>query len=72
MRPRRVRIDAVEVLGYRWPEATLRVVCGKGTYIRSLGRDLGVALGTGGHLAALRRTAIGEYEVAEGGAVGGV
>ncbi|MEM6459278.1 MAG: tRNA pseudouridine(55) synthase TruB [Planctomycetota bacterium] len=63
MRPRRVRIDAVELRGYGWPVARLRVVCGKGTYIRSLGRDLGVALGTGGHLASLRRTAVGDCRV---------
>jgi len=63
MRPRWVRIDAIEVLGYDWPTATIRVTCGKGTYIRSIGRDLGVALGTGGHLSALRRTAVGPYRV---------
>lgn len=63
MRPRWVRIDAIELLGYDWPTATIRVTCGKGTYIRSIGRDLGVALGTGGHLSALRRTAVGRYRV---------
>ena len=61
--PRRVRIDAIEVLAYEWPTVTIRVTCGKGTYIRSIGRDLGRALGTGGHLAALRRTAVGPYRV---------
>ena len=63
MQPRQVRIDAVELLGYAWPIARVRVVCGKGTYIRSVGRDLGLALGTGGHLASLRRTAVGPYRV---------
>ena len=63
MRPRWVRIDAIELLAYDWPTATIRVTCGKGTYIRSIGRDLGVALGTGGHLAMLRRTAVGRYLV---------
>lgn len=63
MRPRQVRIDAVDLLDYAWPVARIRVVCGKGTYIRALGRDLGVALGTGGHLASLRRTAIGPHRV---------
>lgn len=61
---KRVRIDAVEVLGYAWPMLEVRVRCGRGTYIRSLARDLGVALGTGGHLAALRRTAVGPYTLA--------
>lgn len=63
MRPRFVRIDAIELLAYDWPTATIRVTCGKGTYIRSIGRDLGVALGTGGHLASLRRLAVGEFRV---------
>ena len=63
MKPRFVRIDAVELVDYAWPIATIDVTCGKGTYIRSLGRDLGVALGCGGHLASLRRTAIGPFTV---------
>lgn len=60
-----VRIDAIEVLRCSWPEVELRVTCGRGTYIRSLARDLGVALGTGGHLASLRRTRVGPYTLAE-------
>jgi tRNA pseudouridine55 synthase len=46
---------------YEWPLADLFIHCGKGTYIRSLARDLGVALGVGGHCAALRRTAVGPF-----------
>jgi tRNA pseudouridine55 synthase len=61
--PRKVRIDRIELLGYRWPMAVVRVVCGKGTYIRSLARDLGRALGTGGHVAGLRRLAVGGYDL---------
>jgi len=61
MPTRTVRIDAIERLDYTYPELTLRITCGKGTYIRSLGRDIGTALETGGHLASLRRTAVGEY-----------
>ncbi|MCH7924642.1 MAG: tRNA pseudouridine(55) synthase TruB, partial [Planctomycetes bacterium] len=45
-----VRIDAVDVLEYTWPTLTLRVSCGRGTYIRSLARDIGTRLGTVGHL----------------------
>ncbi len=60
---RRVRVDAIEVLGYAWPRLELRVTCGRGTYLRSLARDLGVMLGTGGYLTALRRTAVGPYSV---------
>jgi tRNA pseudouridine55 synthase len=63
LKARTVRIDAVELLDYGWPIARLRVVCGKGTYVRSIGRDLGIALGTGGYLTALRRTAVGGYRV---------
>ena len=60
---RPVRIDAIDPLRYAWPLLTLRIACGKGTYIRSLARDLGTRLGTGGHLASLRRTAVGPYTV---------
>jgi tRNA pseudouridine55 synthase len=60
---RRVRIDAIEPGRYDWPELELTVTCGKGVYIRSLARELGQALGTGGHLASLRRTAVGPYSL---------
>ncbi len=60
---RPVRIDAIELIAYAFPIARIRVTCGKGTYIRSLARDIGVALGTGGHLAALRRTSVGPYDL---------
>jgi len=58
---RTVQVHAIECLGYAFPELSLRITCGKGTYIRSLGRDIGTALGTGGHLASLHRTAVGGY-----------
>jgi tRNA pseudouridine55 synthase len=45
------------------PSATIRVRCSKGTYIRSLARDLGCALGSGGYLTALRRTASGFFSL---------
>lgn len=61
LEPRPVVIHACEVISYHWPIATLDIRCGKGTYIRSLARDLGVALGTGGMLASLRRTAVGPF-----------
>lgn len=60
---KRVRIDAIDRLGYDWPRLELRITCGRGTYIRSIARDLGRRLGTGGHLTALRRTAVGPYTV---------
>ena len=60
---KRVRIEAVDVVGYEWPIATLDVRSGKGVYIRSLARDLGERLGTGGTLRSLRRTAVGEFTI---------
>jgi tRNA pseudouridine55 synthase len=62
LKPRRVSIERLELLDR--PEADradFGVACGKGTYIRSLGRDLALALGTVGHLAALRRTVAGPF-----------
>jgi tRNA pseudouridine55 synthase len=61
LEPRPVRIDEIERVSYEWPLLRLRIACGRGTYIRSIARDLGVALGTGAHLTELRRTRIGEY-----------
>jgi tRNA pseudouridine55 synthase len=69
MAPRPVVIHAIELLEYRWPMLTLDVRCEKGVYIRSLARDIGVALGTGGHCASLRRTAIGRFTEAQAIAV---
>jgi tRNA pseudouridine55 synthase len=61
--PRQVHIERLELVEYQPPLLTLDVVCGSGTYIRALARDLGVALGCGAHLAALRRTAVGAFRV---------
>lgn len=63
--PRRVRIDAIDVLAYSFPRLVLDVRCGKGVYIRSLARDIGKALSTGGHLSALRRTEVGPFTLAQ-------
>lgn len=61
LRPRPVTVHAIDLRRYEWPELELDIRCGKGTYIRSLARDLGRALGTGGHCAGLRRTAVGPF-----------
>jgi len=62
MKPRRVTIERLELVGRPDADhADLVVGCGKGTYIRSLGRDLALALGTVGHLSALRRTVAGPF-----------
>ncbi len=59
--PRPVVVGAIEIVRYEWPEVELEIRCGKGTYIRSLARDLGEALGSGGHCVHLRRTAVGPF-----------
>lgn len=60
---RKVHIDTFEITGVDLPNVTFRVVCSKGTYIRSLAYDFGKALGSGAHLSALRRTKIGIFSV---------
>lgn len=60
---REVTIHAFEVDAWEPPLLRLRVHCSSGTYVRSLARDLGEALGVGGHLGALRRTAVGRFGV---------
>ncbi|HET7351948.1 MAG TPA: tRNA pseudouridine(55) synthase TruB [Marmoricola sp.] len=60
---RRVRIDAIEVHAVRGDDVDISVSCSSGTYIRAIARDLGDALGVGGHLVALRRTAVGPYRI---------
>lgn len=52
-------IDEIELLEFSPEEIKIRVVCSKGTYIRALARDIGAALGSGGHLCSLRRTRVG-------------
>lgn len=56
-------IDEIEVLHFALPELKIRVVCSKGTYIRALARDIGVALKSGAYLTALRRVRIGDFSV---------
>ncbi len=58
---RAVRIDAIDIVSIEGDRVTLDVRCGKGTYIRSLARDIGEALGCGAHLAALTRVASGPF-----------
>jgi tRNA pseudouridine55 synthase len=61
LRSRPVHIHAIEVLGYAYPHLELEVHCGKGTYIRSLARDLGERLGCGALVQTLRRTRVGPF-----------
>ena len=61
LQPREVEIKEFEITGIALPEVTFRIVCSKGTYIRSIARDFGEALGTGAYLSELCRTRIGNY-----------
>ena len=61
--PKQVRIDEIELLECDLPRIKVRVVCGKGTYIRSLARDIGEALDSGAYLTSLTRTRVGEHRV---------
>jgi tRNA pseudouridine55 synthase len=63
--PRPVRIDRIDVREFSYSRLDLEITCGKGTYIRSLARDLGQRLGTGGYLSYLRRTRIGVFTEAD-------
>ena len=61
--PRQVTIDAIDLIAWEAPRATIDIACGKGTYVRSIARDLGVAVGSAAHLAGLRRTRSGTFRI---------
>jgi tRNA pseudouridine55 synthase len=61
--PVEVTVHAIELLRFEPPELDVSVDCGSGTYIRAIARDVGEALGVGGHLTRLRRTRVGEHRV---------
>lgn len=63
LKPKVLVIDEIELLEFAPTEITIRVVCSKGTYIRALARDIGLALRSGAHLVALRRTRVGSVSV---------
>lgn len=63
--PKQIRIDSIDLLECELPKIRIRVVCGKGTYIRSLARDIGFALNSGGYLTDLVRTRIGDYKLSD-------
>jgi tRNA pseudouridine55 synthase len=62
---RRVAIESLELVQYGSPDVAFRATVGGGTYLRSLARDVGAALGCGGHLVSLRRTAVGPFRLDE-------
>mgnify|MGYP001012590327 FL=1 len=65
LKPKHIHIDEIEVVDFdvEKMQLGLRVVCGKGTYIRALARDLGRALNSGAYLTALRRTRVGDFTI---------
>lgn len=68
LKARPVTVSEFELLEFRpgmRAEADVRVVCSSGTYVRALARDLGAALGVGGHLTALRRTRVGGFDLSQ-------
>jgi len=65
LEPRRVTVYSLTVEAYHYPRLTLRVECGAGTYVRSLGRDLAESLSTGAVMSDLVRTAVGGFRIEE-------
>lgn len=60
---RQVQVSRLEIISFDWPKLELLVECGSGTYIRSIGRDVGERLGCGGMMTALIRTRIGPFHI---------
>jgi len=65
LKPVPIEIFSMEVLSFQMPNLELKINCSKGTYIRSIARDIGTALNSGAHLIQLRRTASGEFNISK-------
>jgi tRNA pseudouridine55 synthase len=65
LEPVTVYFREIELISFELPDVKIRILCSKGTYIRSFARDLGVALKSGSYLSALERTAIGKFKVSD-------
>jgi len=63
LKSRTIEIDTFEITKIEFPYVAFKIVCSKGTYIRSIARDFGLSLNSGAHLTALRREAIGDFQV---------
>ena len=61
LKPRPVMVHEMTLLRYEWPMVELEMLVDKGFYVRSLARELGMSLGTGGHCTSIRRTAVGSF-----------
>jgi tRNA pseudouridine55 synthase len=65
LQPRTVQVYSIVLAEFTYPLLSLKIDCGRGTYIRAIARDLGEALGVGGYLTQLRRTRIGQFDIAD-------
>lgn len=63
MPTRQIEIYSLEILSYNYPELIIRTHVSSGTYVRTLGEDIGKALGVGAYLTSLRRTQVGDYQI---------
>jgi tRNA pseudouridine55 synthase len=63
IKSRKITISEFEITNINFPKVNFRIVCSKGTYVRSLAYDFGLALNSGGYLSGLRRTKIGDFKV---------
>ncbi len=65
MSPRTIEVYSLKLTGFEFPDFQLEICCGSGTYVRSLGRDIGRRLASGAIMTGLRRTEIGNFGIAE-------
>jgi tRNA pseudouridine55 synthase len=65
LKAKTIEIHSIRVLSYEWPQLELEIICGSGTYIRSIARDLGNELGCGGLMSRLERTKIGRFAASD-------
>jgi tRNA pseudouridine55 synthase len=65
LKPRPIEVHSIELIAYSYPQLTLDIRCGSGTYVRSLGRDIARSLGTEGVMSGLTRTEIGPFHASQ-------
>lgn len=65
LEPKQIEIEGIDIISFEMPKLILKILCSKGTYIRALARDFGIALKSGAYLSGLIRTAIGNYKLSD-------
>lgn len=65
LEPKSISVQSIEIVSYNYPELEMRITCSTGTYIRSLGNDIAVTVGSGAAMTALVRTAVGPFDVGQ-------